>query len=341
MKVAKLYSFNNIRVEDMPVPVPGPGEALMKVKASGICSGDAMPWYVEKKAPLVLGHEPAGEIVEAGMHVKKVRPGDRVFVHHHAPCMACGFCSRGDYVQCDVFRNSKIIPGGISEYVLIPEMNLTNDTLCLPDTITYEDAALIEPLACVVKSFTRSGIKKGDTVLVIGLGVMGLMHILLAPSFGAKKIIGADTVDFRLHKAQEFGADAVIQVDTSPIGEAARTVTHGKGADIVIVGPNSVEAMKSGIDCAAPGGTVVFFTPAKPDEHLTIDPNYLYFRDISIVSSYSCGPDDTRMSLAFIKRGVVRGEKLVTHRFTIDETELAYKTVAEAKESLKVLITFE
>jgi L-iditol 2-dehydrogenase len=341
MKVAKLYSFNDIKIEDIPVPEPGPCEALIKVKASGICSGDVMPWYIEKKAPLVLGHEPAGEIVKLGKNVKFFKPGDRVFVHHHAPCMKCVFCERGDYVQCHEWQRSKIIPGGIAEYVLIPEGNLRNDTLCLPDNISYEDATLIEPTACVVKSFKRSGIKKGDTVLIIGLGVMGLIHLLLAKHFGAGKIIGADMVEFRLYKAKELASDSVINVKEESLKETTLSLTEGRGANIVIVGPNSVEVMNSGLQCVAPGGTVVFFTPAKPDEKLTIDPNYLYFRDINIVTSYSCGPDDTKKALGFIEKGIVSSEKLVTHKFSIEEIEQAYRIVAQARDSLKVLIVFD
>ncbi len=340
MKVAKLYSFKDIRIEDIPVPEIGENEALVKVRASGICSGDVMPWYIENKAPLILGHEPAGEIVKVGKKVKTFSIGNRVFVHHHAPCMNCNFCSRGDFVQCDKWKESKIVPGGIAEYIRIPEINLKNDTLLLPDTVSYEDAVLVEPSACVVKSLKRSGMKKGDTILIIGLGVMGMMHVLLAPEFGAGKVIGADMVDYRLKKAEIFGADAVINVHQKPLHEATLSLTGGKGADIVIVGPNSVEAMKTGIECAAPGGTVVFFTPSKPDEKLTLAPNDLYFKDINIVTSYSCGPDDTRKSLKFIEKGIVTSNKLVSHRFGIDETESAYRTVAKAKDSLKVLIKF-
>ncbi len=339
MKIAKLYSFNDIRIEEMPVPEPGPDEALVKVMSSGICSGDVMPWYIEKKAPLVLGHEPAGEIVKTGTRVDSFRPGDRVFVHHHAPCMDCAFCQRGDYVQCSQWQLSRLIPGGISEYILIPEGILNNDTLTLPAGITYEDGTLVEPAACVVKSFRRSGIKKGDTVLVIGLGVMGMMHILLAPHFGAKKIIGADMNNFRLMKARETGASA-IDVNNDSLRETVMSMTNNRGADIVISGPNSVDAINSGLQCVAPGGTMVLFTPAKPDEVLTLDPNVIFFKDISIVPSYSCGPEDTREALSLIEQGLVRAEKLVTHRFRIEETAKAYQAVASAHESLKVLIDF-
>ncbi len=341
MKVARLYSFNDIRIEEVPVPEPGPDEALMKVRASGICSGDVMPWYIEKKAPLVIGHEPAGELVAVGNNVENFKPGDRVFVHHHAPCMDCAFCRRGDFVQCSEWRRSKIIPGGIAEFVLIPAGILRNDTMQLPEGLSLEDATLIEPAACVVKSLGRSGIRKNDTVLIIGLGVMGMIHLLLSRKFGAAKVIGADMVNFRLNKAKDFEADTVVDVNSESIREVISSVTDDRGADIVIVGPNSIEAMNSGLQCVAPGGTVVFFAPAKPDEKLTIDPNYIYFRDINIVTSYSCGPDDTEKSLKFVKEKVVTAEKLVTHRFSIDEADTAYRTVADAKESLKALIVFE
>jgi len=338
MKIAKLYSFNDIRIEDIPIPEPGPDEAIVKVMASGICSGDVMPWYIEKKAPLVLGHEPAGEIVKTGRSVDSFKPGDRVFVHHHAPCMDCVFCERGDYVQCSQWRRSRIIPGGISEYLLIPEGILNNDTLKLPDAVSYEDGTLVEPTACVVKSFRRSGIKKGDTVLVIGLGVMGIMHIFLASHYGAKKIIGADMNAYRLKKASAAGASAVINVNDDSLWGTVMSMTNGKGADIVIAGPNTVEAINTGLQCAAPGGTLVMFTPVKPDEVMVLDPNYIYFKDISLVPSYSCGPDDTREAISLIEQGIVNSEKLVTHRYRIEETEKAYQTVASAGESLKVLI---
>ncbi|MEW6739477.1 MAG: zinc-binding dehydrogenase [Nitrospirota bacterium] len=347
MKVAKLYSFNDIRIEDIPVPQIGPRDALIKTKACGICSGDAMPWYIEKKAPIVLGHEPVGEIVELGSELSAIshQPSalnicDRVFVHHHAPCLNCKYCKRGDYVQCETWRNTKIIPGGISEYILIPETNLKNDTLKLPENMSYEDGTLIEPTACVVKSLKRASIKKGDTILIIGLGIMGQMHALLAREFEAEKIIGADMIPFRLNKALEFGADHVIDVSKENFIDRLKDLTNNFMADIVIVGPNNASAMEQGIEAVASGGTVVFFTPAKPNEMLTIDPNYIYFRDINIVTSYSCGPDDTKEALNFINKGLVTADKLVTHRFAIDETEKAYRLTVEAKDSLKCLIVF-
>ncbi len=375
----------------MPVPEVGPHEALIKTKACGICSGDVMKWYIEKKAPLVLGHEPAGEIVELGSSAvtdhQSLSIGDRVFTHHHAPCLECIHCKKGNYVHCETWKNSKIIPGGISEYILIPEINLKNDTLKLPDNVSYEDGTLIEPTACVIKGLKRavsghikecisktislsfpdlfgesrktldarlsmsphvvSGENSGmtplsnSTVLIIGLGVMGILNLLILKRLCPGKIIGADRVQYRLNKAMEFGADEVIDVSKKNLIDSLKEITDGYMSDLVIVGPNSVEAMHDGILCAGAGGTVLFFTPAKPDERLLIDPNCLYFNDINIVTSYSCGPVETIQALQFIEEGVVSAEKLVTHRFPIEKTAEAFRLVAEAKESLKVVVRFE
>ncbi len=341
MKVAKLYSFNDIRIEDIPIPEVGPRDALLKTKASGICSGDVMPWYIEKKAPLVLGHEPAGEIVEVGSNVTSFSAGDRVFVHHHAPCLTCKFCKRGDYVQCKTWKNTRIIPGGISEYILIPEINLEKDTLNLPNNLSYEDGTVVEPLACVIKGLKKSQIRQSDIVLVIGLGFMGILNGIVAKRYGAGRVIGADRVPYRLEQATTLGFDDVIDVSRFKIKEALNEITGGNMAELVIVCPNSVDAMNDGISLIGAGGTVLMFAPAKPDERLTINLNELYFKDIGIVTSYSCGPTDTIDALEIIKEGTVRAEKLVTHRFPIEKTAEAFKLTAEARDSLKSIIVFD
>lgn len=341
MKVARLYSFGDIRIEDIPVPPVGSGDVLIKTHACGICSGDVMPWYIERKAPLVLGHEPTGEIVETGKGVTYFKQGDKVFTHHHAPCFTCRFCRRGDYVQCPTWKSSHLVPGGVSEYILIPSINLENDTIVLSENVTYEDGTLIEPSACVVKGIKRARIRSDDTVLIIGLGIMGILNLLIAREYGAGKVICADRVKFRLDKALEYGADYTIDVSERPLNEGLKDITGGEMAELVIVGPNSAEAMSEGLRCVRPGGQALFFTPAKPGEKLTIDPNYLYFNDINIITSYSCGPDDTADAFELIEKGVVSAERLVTHRFPIEETAEAFALTAKAENSLKSLIVFD
>lgn len=338
MQVARLYDFGDIRVEEAARPEVGPSDILVRTRACGICSGDIMPWYIRRKAGAVLGHEPVGVVEEAGASVRDFRRGDRVFVHHHAPCFSCAACRRGEYVQCATWRATKIDPGGMSEY-FVASANNQRDTLHLPDSIGDADGVLIEPAACVVKSLKRSGLKPGESVLVIGLGIMGMMHIKLARHLGAGTIIGADLFEKRAARAKELGADAAIVVSGDNLVEQVREATSGAMADVVIVGPGASKVMAAGIAAAGKGATVVQFTATPPDDDLVVHPHDLYFNETRMVPSYSCGPDDTRIALDLVSRGVIDARELVTHRFPVAEIADAYAT-AQKPESLKVIVTF-
>ena len=340
MKVARLYDSSDIRFEEEPIPQAGLGEILVKTKACGICSGDIMGWYMKKKAPLVFGHEPAGEIVAIGPGVDNFRVGDRVFVHHHAPCLACRACERGEFVQCPTWRASHIIPGGMAEYFLVPKENVSGDTLHLPPALSFVDGSLVEPTACAVKSLRRSGMHPGDCVLIIGLGIMGQLHIALARHAGAGTLIGTDFVPYRRAKALELGADLVLDPAQGSLEGAMNAHTNGHMAEVVIVGPGSIEAMELGIRCAARGGTVVLFTASPPEASLSVFPHHLYFNEIRLVPSYSCGPNDTREALRLIATGVISAEKFITHRFPFAALHDAYSNAAQAQESLKTVIEF-
>ena len=340
MKVARIYDFNDIRIEEMSVPEPGPREALVEVKACGICSGDVTPWYIRKKAPIVLGHEPAGRIAAIGKDAVDFKVGDRVFVHHHAPCFTCRHCIRGFYSMCQTWKRTAISPGGIAEYFLVPEINLRADTLMLPDEVSYEGGVLVEPTACSVKAFKRAQIKGGERVLQIGLGVMGQLNVLLARHYGASQIIGADMVEWRLNRALELGADAVVDVSKENLREGVARLTGGEMVDIVIVGPPKPDVMKLGIECAGKGGTVLFFMGSSPGEKLEIEPHHLYFNEIALTTSYSCGPYDTREALDLIARRIIKPEDLITHKFPIEETSKAFSLMAQAGEILKAIIVF-
>ena len=338
MKAAVAYDFKDIRIEEMPVPDVGPREALVKIAACGICSGDVMPWYIRKKAPIVLGHEPAGTIVEIGKEVNNFKVGDRVAIHHHAPCFTCRSCRRGDYVQCDTWRKTRIVPGGIAEYVKIPEENLQGDTLLIPEGVSVEDATLTEPTACVVKGFKRARIRQGDIVLVQGLGTMGQLNILLAKHYAAKMVIAADFQKFRCDYARKMGADIVVNLKEQDLFEAVKTATSGMMADIVVVGPSSIKAMEEGIRCCGRGGTILLFTPTSKEENLLINPHDIYFNEMSLVPSYSCGPFDTREALELIEMGVVSAEKIVTHRYPLEQAGEAFNTTVDAGDSIKARV---
>jgi L-iditol 2-dehydrogenase len=329
MRAAVLYDVDDIRIEERAIPQLREGEVLVQTMASGICSGDVMAWYIRRKAPLVLGHEPAGIVAEArgdaGFAV-----GDRVFVHHHAPCFACRACERGAHVQCATWRSTKIEPGGMAQYFRVAQENL-RDTLVLPEKVGFADASLVEPLACVVKSLRRSGVASGDRCYVIGLGVMGLLHVLAARALGAT-VFGSDFIAKRREVAERNGAVAFHPDD------AGRVL--GDGADVVICGPGTAPAIRAALEAAAPGGTVVMFTPFPPEVPVSIEPERFYFRDLRVVASYSCGPDDTRAALALIEGEVVTAEKVGATLLQLDDVPRAYAEFAEAR-IIKPIVMFE
>ena len=338
MQVARLYDFGDIRVEQSARPAVGSSDMLVRVSACGICSGDIMPWYIRRKAPAVLGHEPVGVVEEIGAGVSEFRPGDRVFVHHHAPCFQCAACRRGEYVQCATWRATNLNPGGMAEYFLVSAIN-QRDTLKLPADVADSDGVLIEPAACVVKSLRRADLKPGESVLVIGLGIMGMMHVKLARQLGAGIVIGADLFECRAQRARELGADFGLVVAGDNLVEQVREVTNGAMADVVIVGPGSSRAINTGIAATGKGATVVQFTATPPDEEMLVKPHDLYFNETRLVPSYSCGPDDTREALNLVRRGVINARQLVTHRFPLAQINQAYEQ-AQKPESLKVIVTF-
>jgi L-iditol 2-dehydrogenase len=338
MQVARLYDFGDIRVEQSARPEVGPDDILVRASACGICSGDIMPWYIRRKAPLVLGHEPVGVVEEAGAAVRSFRPGERVFVHHHAPCFGCAACRRGEYVQCTTWRATRITPGGMAEYFLVSAEN-QRDTLRLPDDVADIDGVLVEPAACVVKSIRRSGLKPGETILVIGLGIMGMMHVKLARHQGAGLVIGADLFETRASRAKVLGADIGLVVSGDDLTEQIRQITDGAMADVVIVGPGTARALTTGIAAAGKGATVVQFTATPPEEEMLVRPHDLYFNETRLIPSYSCGPDDTREALELVRRGVLCARELVTHRFPLARICEAYDQ-AQKPDSLKVVVTF-
>ncbi len=340
MAVAMVHDFDDIRIERRPVPAIGRREMLVKVAACGVCSGDVMEWYIRAKAPLVLGHEPAGTVVQVGAGVTDFAVGDRVFLHHHAPCFVCERCRSGLYTLCATWKKSHLDPGGMAEYVRVAEANLA-DTLKLPEGVSFADGTLVEPAACAVKGIKKSGLQPGDTVLVTGMGVMGMLNLLVARAFGAARVIAADLVPYRLEKALELGADAVVDVSREDLAAKVAELTGGKLARRVIVGPGTPRAMAEGIRACAPGGTVLFFTPTPPGQVLEVEPHFLYFNEITLASSYSCGPYDTREALALIERGVIGAGQLVTHRFSLQEAAEAFRLTARGGDSLKALVILE
>jgi len=339
MQVARLYAWGDVRVEAAAVPEPGPGELVMRIEACGLCGSDALKWYVERKAPIVLGHEPAGRVVATGHDVRAFAPGDRVFVHHHAPCDGCAECRRGLWSNCTTWRANGIEPGGFAQYARVAGRNVARDTLHLPDDLDFDTATFIEPLACCLRAVHRAGrLAAGDAICIIGLGAMGLLMAQVARAGGAAVVMGTDFLAERRALAERLGAHATFDPRATDVAEAVRAATDGRGADVVMVCPGDALAVHAGIATAAPGARVVCFTPQSPDDPLTIDQSALYFREVSIVQSYSCGPDETREALRLLDRRRIDVQPLITHRTGLEGVGAALERAAGKADGIKTII---
>jgi L-iditol 2-dehydrogenase len=296
-----------------------------------------MEWYVRTKAPAVLGHEPAGVVTVVGEGVDGFQIGDRVFVHHHVPCFVCHECQRGHHTLCATFKATHIEPGGFSEYIRVPALNVERDVLKLPAAMSFERATMIEPLATCIRSVTRAQIQPADTVIVLGAGITGLMHIQLARLFGAGLVVATDVVPYKLEMARRLGANLALDARDDVLG-ALKDANAGRGADAVFVTPGKREVMEQGLTLAGKGATVMLFAPTAPDDRLSIHPFDVLFSEITITGTYSCSALETRQSLTFIQNGRVKVDELITHRFDLAGVGEALRLAARAGESLKVLI---
>ncbi|MGD8505653.1 MAG: zinc-dependent dehydrogenase [Candidatus Bathyarchaeota archaeon] len=338
MKAAVYYNLNDIRIEDMPQPKPGPDEILVEMKACGICGSDLMDWYLKSRAPLVLGHEPAGVVAKTGQNVRIFKSGDRVFVHHHVACLACHYCIHGDYTVCEQFTQTHIHPGGFAEYFRVPAENLQKDTFRIPENVSFEETTMIEPTACCIRAQDKLNVQTGDIAAVIGAGTSGIIHILLSRMAGASKIIASDLVDYRLKMAEKFGADLTVNPNEESLIDAVKKATGGRGADLVIVTAPTRKALTDGMKICRRGGTVCLFAPTQPNEYARISPHRLFFSEIKVVPSYSTSHIETRMALQLIGSGKIPARELITHSFPLNRVAEAFQTAAKTKNCLKVVV---
>jgi len=338
VKAVLVRSLDEVAIVEMEKPVPGPGEIVVAMKAVGICGSDTTPWYVASKAPVVLGHEPAGIVAEVGALVTAFRTGDRVVVHHHAACGACRFCRAGEDVMCPEWKRTRLHPGGLAEYVRVEAAAVIRDTLSLPEPLSFEDGALVEPLACAVKAVRRARVAAGDSVAVVGLGANGILLGLVAKAAGAVTLVGCDPDPARRAHALRLGFDAA--------GEPGRDFSEkvkkapATGADVVFVLPTSEAAVLSSLEVAGPAGRVVFYSPVEPSKAWRLFPHSMYLRDLSLLFSYSSGAWDLREALQLLERGIVRARDFVTHRVPLARAAEAFALARQGGDVLKVVVTF-
>ncbi|UCE19511.1 MAG: zinc-dependent dehydrogenase [Gemmatimonadota bacterium] len=336
MRVAMYYNNQDVRLEEMSVPQIGPSEILVKVMASGICGSDVMEWYRLKKAPLVLGHEITGEIVEVGKGVT-YKVGDRVFVSHHVPCNECRYCQDGHHTVCDTLRSTNFDPGGFAEYLRVPPINVACGTFLLPDEISYEDGTFIEPLACVLRGQRIAHFQSGQSVLVLGSGLSGLLHIKLARALGASRIVATDIHEYRLEVAKRSGADAVIHAEEFTPAYL-REQNNGCLADLVIVCTGAIPAIHQAFHSTERGGTILFFAPTEPSVEIPFPMWDLWRDQITMLSTYAGSPEDIMQAIELVRARKVDVRDMITHRLGLAETGLGFQLVLKAQDSIKVII---
>ncbi len=338
MRVARWYNNRDVRVEEMPVPSIGPGEVLVRVEASGICGSDVMEWYRLSRAPLVLGHEIGGQIVAVGQGVTGYREGDRVVVAHHVPCNTCHYCLSDNHTVCDTLRRTNVDPGGFAESIRIPAINVDRGLFRLPDYISYELATFVEPVACVLRGQRRARVQPGNSVAVLGSGITGLLHILVARALGAGLVAATDISEYRLQAAKRFGAAAAVHAGDD-LPSALRRLNEGRLADRVIVCTGASTAFAQALACVERGGAVLVFAPANAGVTVPVAVNDLFWRnDITVTSSYAGSPADYQLALDLIAGGILKVEPMITHRLSLAETGLGFGLVAGAGESIKVIV---
>lgn len=337
MRVAVYYRNADIRVEERHIPVIGPDEVLVKTEACGLCGGEAMEWYLAPRAPKILGHEPAGVIVEIGERVTDYAVGDRVFAHHHVPCNYCRECQRGAPTHCSTYSKTNLDPGGFADFFRVPAENVP-ELLKLPEGVSFEEAAVIEPMSDCLYGLQKIPVVSGDTIAVQGVGFMGLCFVQLAGLFPFARIVALDFSDWRLERALEMGATHAINPKREDAAEALKAVNDGRLADAVVSTAPSAKAWEAALGLVGKGGTLHVNAPPHPDERATVDPNHLYFSGITINNGYSSTVAETEAVLQFITTGRVDAKALITHRFGFDGAMEGIDLIVKAGESIKSVI---
>lgn len=338
MRVGMYYKNDDVRVEEKAVPKIGKGEILLRVMASGICGTDVVEWYRRNRVPLVLGHEIAGEIADLGEGVEDYKIGDRISASHHVPCGNCRYCLKDHHSVCDMLRTTNFDPGGFSEFLRIPALNVEKGIYRLPEDVSFEEATFIEPLACTLRGQRLAGYKEGDTLLVIGSGISGLLHIKLAKSRGFGSIVATDIDGYRLKAASRFGADLVLNAKED-IPKRIKDFNDGRSADLVILCTGARPAIEQALNSVDRGGTVLFFASTEEDLEFSLSVNKFFWKnEITLVSSYAANPQEHRDALRLIHDKKVNVKDMITHRFGLDEIQKGFDLVSKPRSSIKVII---
>jgi len=341
MKAAFVKDSSSVVVEDVEKPILGTGDVLVKMHACGICGSDLEKVFGKYSQPSTrLGHEPSGTIEKVGENVTDYKKGDRVFVHHHVPCYSCHFCLHGNETMCEKYSETNLSPCGLAEEFIVPQWNVNHGgILKIPDSMSFEEAAMIEPLACCIRAWDKFSFQKGDSTAIFGVGATGMMHVMLSIVHEFDKIFCIDVNEFRLEFAKKFNITDAIKSSVPNIKQKIFDQTDNRGVDVAIVATGSLQALSSAIDLVRKGGAVVMFGVPSKGAMINLNMSIIYSKEITMISSYAASDSDTKAALELIQSSKIDVKKLITHRYNIKDSPKAFEHAHHGVDSMKIIIT--
>jgi L-iditol 2-dehydrogenase len=335
--VVQVYNLNDNALE-----FKSEGDILVGMKACGICGSDLEKVYGKYGMTSArLGHEPAGEVLSIGKDVKGISIGDRVFVHHHVSCNSCHYCRHGNNTMCEYYQKSNIDPCGLADKFIVPAWNVERGgVLKLPNNLTYEQASLIEPLACCIRALNKIPFQKGDDLVIFGAGPAGIMLLNLAQLYGAGKIFVIDINNFRLEFSQKYTPDAIfINSLKENFHKIIKDNTKNRGGDISIIATSSLTALSNAFEITRKGGYIILFGVPSKDSQFSLKASKLYSNEFSIVPSYAASEIETNQALKLLADGRLNLDFLITHKYALDDSPNAVICAHKALDCMKVIIT--
>ena len=337
MKAAVVKDDSTIKITHIENPELGPNDILVQMAACGICGSDVEKVFGKYGQPsMKLGHEPAGTILKIGSQVENFTVGDRVFTHHHVACYSktCHECSHGNETMCEKYYQSNLNPCGLADEYVVPEWNVKHGgVLKIPDEMSFEEAAMIEPLACCLRAWKKFNYQKNDTAVILGVGPTGIMHALLARSVGFSKIFCSDLNDFRLDFAKKLGFEAVRSGNLEVVLQS-----QVDGVDVAIVATGNLNALNSAINLVRKGGTIVMFGVPSKDASIDINMSNVYSKEITITTTYAASDTDTKNALELIASGTIDVKSLITHKYTLEDSQKAFEHAKTGDNAMKIII---
>jgi len=342
MKAAVVKSNSNIEIKNIENQSVGPGDILVKMHACGICGADVEKVFGKYGQPSMrLGHEPAGTIIEVGSEISNFSVGDRVFTHHHVACYSddCHECNHGNETMCKKYYESNLEPCGLADEYIVPEWNVKHGgVLKIPDSMSFEEAAMIEPLACCIRAWNKFTYKNNDSIAVLGIGPTGIMHALLAKIYGFEKIFCLDFNEFRLDFAKKFEATTINSGNTNAL-EQIKSETANQGVDVVIVATSSLNALKDAVNFVRKGGTIVMFGVPSKGANVELDMSEVYSKGLTIINSYAASDFDSKEALEKISSKQINVTQLITHKYHLDESQKAFEHARSGDNAKKIIIS--